>query len=133
MNGVSSLLDRRAFGRRRIFIHATILIPGRPPSPCMMRNFSRGGALLQLSERLEPPFAFDLRFDLTGERIVCEVRHVRRNWLGVQFAGADVEGCLRRALGERGVRRPRYAAPGTLAPLPRISGRDLRRTILGKS
>jgi hypothetical protein len=132
MSTTQSLLDRRAFGRRRACIHATILIAGRPPSPCVMRNFSKGGALLNLSERLEPPYNFKLRFDLTGERIECELKHVRNRWMGVQFAGADVEDKLRRALGERLVQRKRPLAARYDVALTRVTGRELRKTVLGQ-
>jgi hypothetical protein len=97
-----------------------------------MRNFSKGGALLNLSERLEPPYNFKLRFDLTGERIECELKHVRNRWMGVQFAGADVEDKLRRALGERLVQRKRPLAARYDVALTRVTGRELRKTVLGQ-
>jgi hypothetical protein len=134
MGGGRNLLDRRAFGRRRSLIHASILIAGRPPSPCVLCNFSRNGGMLQLSERLELPFRFQLRFHLTGEVLDCELKHVRTRWIGVQFVGPDVIGLLDRALGAWRSQSSRRAAAALrpLGVLPRLNTRELRKTVLAR-
>ena len=124
--------ERRAFGRRHSCIHATLLVPGRPASPCVVRNFSTAGALLELNELVEPPFRVKVRLGGQGSDIECEVRHVRGRRLGVSFIGEGVAEELERALG--GIvrkRRPRLLpAPGSM---PRISGNDLRRAIFRRN
>ena len=125
-------IDRRAFGRRRSCIHAMVLIPGRPPAPCMVRNFSASGALLEMNELLEPPFNFNLRVDNTGDLIPCELRHVRSYRIGVGFTGGDVADMLARAFGGR-VRKSRRKETVDIAPLvpsARVTGQELRRTVL---
>ena len=123
-----SVGDRRVFGRRNSCIHATLFVPGRPASPCVVRNFSPAGAQIELSEALEPPFRVKLRLDSKGDDIDCEVRHVRGFRMGVSFVSAGAREELARVLG--GVVRKRkqrvLPAPGSM---PRINGRDLRRAI----
>ena len=122
--------ERRVFGRRHSCIHATLFVPGRPPSPCIVRNFSDAGALLELSEPIEPPFQVKLRLSSLGSDIDCEVRHARGMRLGVSFVSAGVADELSRALG--GIVRKRSArtpAAGVSA-LPRVKGSELRRLVL---
>ena len=120
--------DRRAFGRRHSCIHAVLYVPGRPASPCLVRNFSESGALLELNERLDPPFRVKLRLDSQGRDIECEVRHCRGNRMGVSFIGDGVADELARALGGL-VRSRRPRAPVPPLSLPRVSGSELRRVI----
>ncbi len=120
--------DRRAFGRRHSCIHATLYVPGRPPSPCIVRNFSPKGALLEASEVLDPPFRVKVRLNTNGRDVACEVRHVRGRHIGVSFIGEGVADELTRALG--GIVRSRKSrvlpAPGSM---PRLNLAELRRTI----
>ena len=120
--------ERRAFGRRHSCIHATLYVPGRPPSPCLVRNFSEAGALLELNERIEPPFRVKVRLDPKGCDIECEVRHNRGKRIGVSFIGDGVADELARALGGI-VRKRRPRALSAPLSLPRISGNELRRAI----
>ncbi len=120
--------ERRAFGRRRSCIHAMLLVPGRPPSPCIIRNYSLSGALLELNEVLDPPFNLKLRIDRTGEVLDCELKHARGDRVGVILRGGDLYGTFERALGEPKAVRRILNIP--LEPLPRISGRELRRKVL---
>ena len=120
--------ERRAFGRRHSCIHATLLVPGRPPSPCVVRNFSAKGAQLELSELIEPPFNVKVRLNSKGNDLDCEVRHVRGLRMGISFIGAGVAEELARALGGTVRRRqPRVLPPP--GSMPRVSGSDLRRAI----
>ncbi len=122
--------DRRAFGRRRSCIHAMALVAGRPPSPCIIRNFSASGALLELNESLEPPFNFRIKIDSTGEIIECELRHARGNRIGAIFRGPDIEDVIERALGGVTRRRSVRAQEAAAAPMPRVTGQELRRSVL---
>lgn len=121
-------LERRAFGRRRSCIHATLYVPGRPPSPCVLRNFSPKGALIEASELLDPPFQVKLRLNSNGRDVECEVRQVRGRHIGVSFIGEGAADELTRALG--GIVRSRnnrvLPAPGSM---PRLNLAELRRTI----
>ena len=66
-------LDRRNFGRRRSCIHAICLVAGRPQAPCVVRNWSRTGALLELNEVIEPSYSIRVRLEATGEDITDHV------------------------------------------------------------
>lgn len=130
--------ERRQFGRRRSCIHAFVLVPGRAPTPCLVRNYSASGAMLELAELVEPPFNFAIRIGLDGLEIRCEVRHQHGLRIGARFLGEGVGDVLALALG--GLVRPRKGRRRTLArgsevdgPLPRVTGRELRRTVLGQT
>ena len=105
-----------------------LLVPGRPPSPCIIRNYSLSGAMLELNEVLDPPFNLKLKIDRTGEVLDCELKHARGDRVGVILRGGDVAGTLERALGEQRVVRRILEMP--LEPLPRVTGRELRRKVL---
>ena len=128
MSDAFKAMERRSFGRRHSCIHATLYVPGRPPSPCIVRNFSTAGALLEMSDPVEPPFRVKVRLNNSRRDIECEVRHVRGLRLGVSFISAGVADELARALG--GIVRPRtirvLPAPGSM---PRLNLAELRRTI----
>lgn len=109
----ASLTEQRAFGRRESRIHAFVRVAGRSPEPCIVRNFSEGGALLQFDAPFVLPDRFRLTIDTKGVDVMCEVR--RRNGLefGVKFFDeqTDIEA---RLLGETAVLPPEEPA----APLP---------------
>ncbi len=120
--------ERRAFGRRSSCIHATLLVPGRGPIPCVVKNFSPSGAMLDLSEHVEPPFRVKVRLSPGGRHLDCEVRHVRGLRIGVSFVGEGAGAELARALGA--VIKTRRSRPVLEAlSLPRINGAELRRII----
>lgn len=77
--------DQRAFGRRQSRIHAFVRISSRSPEPCVVKNFSEGGALLSFASSIVLPDRFRLEIESKGLDVMCEVR--RRNGLefGVQF------------------------------------------------
>ena len=127
--------DRREFGRRRSCIHAYVLVPGRPPTPCVVRNYSEAGAMLVLSQLVEPPYTFAIRIGSNGDEIRCEARHQHGNRIGVRFLGGNVGETLASALG--GIVKTRKSRPGSavvasepLLPHPRVTGNELRRTVL---
>ena len=77
--------ERRQFGRRQTCVHATISLRGRPVVPCVMRNISEEGALLEVAH----PEWLPIRFRLIAEALAidgdCEI--VRRTdvAVGVRF------------------------------------------------
>jgi PilZ domain len=81
--------DRRAFGRRPTFQHASAVISGRPPLRCIVRDISEGGALLDFGEPVSLPYRLRLVWDGSGAFAECDVRHVQGANAGVQFTCQD--------------------------------------------
>jgi hypothetical protein len=81
---------RRQFGRRQTNWHGWLKVRGRPVIPCLVKDFSPGGALLEF----EIPEGFPDQFQLTIEsesfQSWCKVRHREIGRLGVQFVEAEV-------------------------------------------
>jgi len=77
--------EQRAFGRRESRIHAFVRVPSRTPEPCIVRNFSEGGALLVFSAPCPLPDRFRLTVDVKGLDVMCEVRRRGELEFGVQF------------------------------------------------
>ena len=78
--------ERRHFGRRQTCVHATILARGRSPIPCVMRDVSEGGALLQVSRPEWLPARFRLIIEANGFAADCEIAHRAADAVGVSFA-----------------------------------------------
>lgn len=95
--------ERRAFGRRETLIHAIVRIAGRPPEPCIVRNVSAHGALLELPSGLELPEQFRLVIEARGVDVQCQPRRRNGNQIGVEFCGEkhDSVGITDSAPGER--------------------------------
>lgn len=76
---------RRQFGRRQTNWHGWVKVRGRPVIPCIVKDFSAAGALLQF----EIPEGFPDQFQLTieSERFQshCKIRHREKGQMGVQF------------------------------------------------
>ncbi len=77
--------DRRAFGRRETFMHAIARVPGRPGEPCIVRDYSSGGALLEFPVDFEPTGPFRLSIEAKGIDAVCEVRRRDGRTFGIRF------------------------------------------------
>lgn len=123
--------ERRAFGRRRSRVHALLLVPGRPPSPCVVRNWSPAGAMLELCELIDPPFNVKLRLFGTEDDLACEVRHVRAYRMGVKFTDVDTSEVFEVAIGLS--RRARRRILPTIEPVVRkrrMTDTELRRRVL---
>lgn len=95
--------DRRAFGRRETFMHAIARVPGRPGEPCIVRDYSSGGALLEFPVDFEPTGPFRLSIEAKGVDAVCEVRRRDGRTFGIRFlehgeTGAAADGPPDRAL-----------------------------------
>jgi len=81
--------ERRQFGRRTTCIHGWVAIEGRQKLPCLVRNVSEGGALLEFEVPKNMPFMFRLVIDSKGFDAHCEMRHHGPGWMGVQFVRFD--------------------------------------------
>ena len=123
--------ERRAFGRRRSRVHALLLVPGRPPSPCVVRNWSPAGAMLELCELIDPPFNVKLRLFGTDDELACEVRHVRQYRMGVRFTEVDATEVFEVAIGisRRGRRRPQPTSE-PMTTRRRMTDTELRKRVL---
>lgn len=80
-----SMRERRQFGRRWSHVHGWIAIEGRPRIPCVIRNFSETGALIDLDDPSRVLNRFRLTIDAIDFAVECEVRHHGRNSVGVRF------------------------------------------------
>jgi hypothetical protein len=77
--------DQRQFGRRQTVWHAWVLVAGRPPLACIVRNISQTGALLEFPDGAPVAGKFQLVIDYLAFSSDCEVRH-RGQWsAGVYF------------------------------------------------
>ncbi len=110
--------ERRQFGRRWSCVHGWVKINGRPRQPCIVRNFSEGGALLEMPWPCELPDYFRLSIDAIEFDIGCERRHERPGAVGVQFisqAEAEIRAFYRTL--EALAQPPGAAAPASTAVL----------------
>jgi hypothetical protein len=87
MGTVARSAERRQFGRRRTCLHAVIVSRGRPAEPCVVRDISVGGALLEVSKPLLLPHRFRLHIEANGLDLECEIAHRGDNGVGVRFVG----------------------------------------------
>ncbi len=80
--------ERRFDERRRTYQSATIIVPGKAPVTCSVRNISKSGAKLALNNAKAVADEFDLQ--IAGERDVRRCGVVRRldNELGIHFLEA---------------------------------------------
>lgn len=88
--------EQRQFGRRQTHMHAWISVPGRPKLPCIVRNISLGGALLELDRPSWLPFNFQLTIEAAKYVTWCEVRHHSASHVGVRFMSAVEQAALDR-------------------------------------
>ncbi len=85
-SSVESGADRRAFGRRETHMPASVRLPNHTLYDCIIRDISEGGALLEFSAPDAISGRLRLSFDGGNQEIICDVRHVRGNRVGVEFA-----------------------------------------------
>ena len=77
--------ERREFGRRDAVIHAWAFTSGRSRLPCIIRNLSPGGALLEFPSGAPVAERFWLGSDADQRELRCLVRHRGPRALGVSF------------------------------------------------
>ena len=128
--------EQRQFGRRQTNLHAWISVPGRPKLPCVVRNISVGGALLELDRPSWLPFNFQLTIEATRFVTMCEVRHHSQGHVGVRFMTAVEYAALdrRRASDNRSLNDADAwsgDADGATAPSdrPQGNGNSIARTL----
>lgn len=79
-------MDRRQFGRRHAHVHAVIAARGRPVVPCVMRDVSEGGALLEVAHPEWLPSRFRLVVEAYRLEVDCEIMRRTETAVGVRFA-----------------------------------------------
>lgn len=77
--------ERRQFGRRQTLVHGSISARGRPTIPCVMRDVSDGGALLEVGHPQWLPSRFRLTIEVNGFEADCEIVRRMDNAVGVRF------------------------------------------------
>ncbi len=82
-----SASERRRFGRRSCRVHGWAHPNRHTRAPCIMTDYSLGGATLTLPEGTVLPSRFRLTFDGLQNPIDCELRHDGENagFVGVEF------------------------------------------------
>ena len=85
----SSPADKRQFGRRQSGSHGWIKVRGRPALPCVVKNISQGGALLEFQAAEMLPYRFRLVIESEGIDSDCETRHQTGNHMGVEFVKVE--------------------------------------------
>ena len=79
------------FGRRSMTCHAWIQIKRHQRIPCILRDISADGALLEFNGFAPPENSFRLTIDAEGIDAVCDVRHRRKNAVGVYFERPSIQ------------------------------------------
>ena len=85
------VVERRQFGRRNTNMNGWIKISGRPKLPCVIRNLTPKGALLEMEVPSWLPFQFELALEPANERLTCQVRHVLSGAIGVMFCDFETQ------------------------------------------
>jgi hypothetical protein len=85
MEKYANSTDYRYFGRRHIVWHAVAMVAGRAPEPCVVRNISASGALLEFPNAVPVAKGFRLVIDYIRFESWCDVRHQTQNSVGVYF------------------------------------------------
>ena len=77
--------ERRQFGRRQTRMHALIVARGRPSIPCVVRDISIGGALLEAAHVSWLPSRFRLVIEPIQFEANCEIVRRTEDAAGVRF------------------------------------------------
>jgi hypothetical protein len=85
------VMERRQFGRRNTNLNGWVRISGRPKLPCVIRNLTPKGALLEMEVPTWLPFQFELALEPGSEKLTCQVRHVLNGAIGVMFCDFEVQ------------------------------------------
>jgi hypothetical protein len=81
-------MNRKEFGRRSVNQRGWVRVPGRPRVPCVARNISPKGALLEMDVPPWLPLRFELSIDPDPRYFPCELRRVGANSIVVFFCSA---------------------------------------------
>lgn len=90
--------ERRRFGRRPCRVKGWIVPPRQSSIPCVLSDFSEGGARIELEAAAKLPARFDLRVEGLATVVPCELRHSNGRTIGVEFARLDNRRSLSSAL-----------------------------------
>jgi hypothetical protein len=124
--------ERRQFGRRESRLEAMVAGRGITPMPCVVRNFSSTGALLEFDATAPEADVFHVMIGSKGIDLLCQTRHRSERQVGVSFVGGDVERFIdafaARPLLPADPAEPRLAE---IAQSRQAGSRQLRRTVLG--
>jgi hypothetical protein len=106
--------ERRQFGRRESSIAASVIVYGRAPLACTVRNCSTSGALLEFAEAAPSSATFHLVIPERSIDILCQARHRAQRSLGVAFLGGHAQ----QFIDAFGPRAPVADEAQSLAPRP---------------
>lgn len=85
MSEFSKPVEKRQFGRRKTCWRGWVTVRGRPRIPCIIRNFTVEGALLEFDMPTWMSFNFHLSIEGTNFESECEIRHQGERSCGVMF------------------------------------------------
>ena len=85
--------DRRQSQRTDVRISAHVKVLGRARIPCIVRNISSTGALVEFYAAIALPQSFRLDIDDDLFEAHCDVRHQHGRLYGVQFT-SNLQGAL---------------------------------------
>ena len=85
--------DCRTMPRREIYRNAHVKVLGAARKPCVVRNISPTGALIEFDCVIALPTAFRLDIDDDLFEALCEIRHQSGRRFGVQFT-SNLQGAL---------------------------------------
>jgi methyl-accepting chemotaxis protein len=91
--------ERRTDRRTRVLLRAAIHLPGGARIACSIRDLSKGGARLHLSQPAQVPDRFEVVIDADGRRFDCAMRHRSGTSLNVQFLSVIDKGLQMQAFG----------------------------------
>jgi hypothetical protein len=91
MSRNSILFEKRNFGRRNFICHAFVRVGRQQPRPCLLRNISQTGALVEFDGTPPGSNVFDLIVAEPRFEARCEVKHRRGSALGVYFSEGVAE------------------------------------------
>lgn len=108
--------DQRRFGRRRALIHAFIVNKNGHRVPCIVRNISTGGALLEVRDPRQVPTKLTLLIEADSFEADCDIRHRTAHGVGIYFRDIRIarHGCDTRFIGPKLESLQSAAAPQTL-------------------
>ncbi|MDZ4840990.1 MAG: PilZ domain-containing protein [Hyphomicrobium aestuarii] len=86
MSHPPSTADRRRFGRKPCRAKAMIKAARLEPVPCIVLDYSDGGARIEMDTSVKLPAQFDLCFDDINLVVPCNLRHAFGRSVGIEFA-----------------------------------------------
>lgn len=84
-------VTRRNVDRVATNFPGRVIIPGRHPLTCQVKDMSENGALLEFRAAIWLPPRFHLSIDAMDTEAYCELRHQRSNRVGVTFVRVTVK------------------------------------------